>query len=181
MCHMLVYAADQGKPKYRARFLDLLQRIHDGAAPMEAFTQAFSSNIDGFQTRFVQWGRELQPTADATLIERQTILADLLIDLARKGRRFDAVESFRDLVVKNGMWMEYSNELGKWESERDARVYFRTLDGRPYNTDDLFFDQRSYAPMPDLVLKATNQLKLRTRFHDLPGGKIEHETLVESR
>ena len=27
MCHMLVYAADQGKPKYRARFLDLLQRM----------------------------------------------------------------------------------------------------------------------------------------------------------
>ena len=181
MCHMLVYAADQGKPKYRARFLDMLQRIHRDVEPMQAFREAFSANIEGFQTRFVQWAKTLQPTQDATLIERQDILADMLIDLGRKGRRFDGLDDFRDYVVRIGMWMEYSNGHVKWETERDARVYFRTLDGRPYNHDDLFFDSRSYAPMPDMVLRATNQLKLRTRFHNLPGGAIEHETIVEPR
>jgi len=77
--------------------------------------------------------------------------------------------------------MTYSNGDLKWYSESDPRVYFRTLEGRGYNSGELYFDIRNGAPLPDLVLNAPGQLRLRTIFHDLPKGQVEHEVLVEGR
>ena len=181
MCHFLVYAGADGHPKYRARFLDLLQRIHGNTPPMQAFEEAFSSNIDGFKTRWLQWAGDLQPTPEATLMERQDILADMLIKFLQENRRFNALDDFRDFLVSHGIRMQYSNGDLKWATDSDPRVYFRTLEGRGYNSGELYFDTRSGAPLPDLVLNSPGELKLRSRFYDLPHGEIEHELIVEGR
>ncbi len=178
MCQFLVYAAEQGQPKYRTRFLEMLQRIHKGEKGTDAFRSAFSTNIDGFEQRFVEWSRKLQPTRDAALIERQNVLAAMLLDCSRRGQRFDDLAAFQERICRTGMYLEYTAGDMKWTTERDPRVYFRTPDGRPYDHDELFFDVRSGAPLPDLVSRAVGQLKLRTRFHDIPRG-VEPETLVE--
>ena len=68
-----------------------------------------------------------------------------------------------------------------WATEADSRVYFRTLEGRAYNSNELYFDIRNGVPLPDLVLNAPGQLRLRTIFHDLASNEIEHEVLVEGR
>jgi hypothetical protein len=179
MCHFLVYATENGQPKYRARFLDLLQRIKSGTKPMAAFKQSFSANIPGFQARFVQWAKQLKATPEAAIIERQTTLADMLVRFRQQGKSFDSLEDFKTTLVKGSYQMQYMRNDVKWTSDPDPRVYFRTLDGRSYNTDEMYFDTRSGAPISDLVCSPVGQLKLRTRFYDLPKGSIEHETLVE--
>jgi hypothetical protein len=179
MCHFLVYATENGKPKYRTRFLDLLQRLHNNQKPTDAFTEAFSPNIEGFQARFLAWAKALQPTPEAAIIERQWTLADMLVRFCQQGKRFDSLDNFRETLVRGGYQMTYQRNDIKWTSDPDARTYFRTLDGRPYNGDEMYFDTRSGAPLADLVCSPVGQLKLRTRFYDQPKGQIEHETLVE--
>lgn len=180
MCHFLVYAGEDGKPKYRARFLDMLKRIQNGTDASEAFKQAFSPNVEGFQAKFTQWASTLSATPDATLIERQNILADVLAMASKRGRRFDAVAEFRDAMVRTGWQGTYSNGDLEWETDPNPRVYFRALDGRDYARDEFYFDLRPGAPLPDVVLNSPGQIRLRTVFHDKPGGGgIEHEVLVE--
>jgi hypothetical protein len=179
MCQFLVYAAEQGKPKYRVRFLEMLQRIHDGESGDEAFKASFSSNIDGFEQRFIEWARKLQPTRDAALIERQGVLAAMMIEYSKRIGRPDDFDEFQKRICASGLYFEYSRDGMRWTSERDTAVYFRTPDGQPYDREELFFTVRSGAPLPDLVQRGVGQLKLRTRFHDTPRGGIEPETLVE--
>jgi len=184
MCEFLIYAGEhegspRGHAKYRARFLDMLQRIHAGTDAMAAFTQAFSPNYDGFQTLFTRWAAGLVPSPEATLIERQNILADMLSKFSQEGRRFDAMDAFRQTLIRGGYQMQYTVNNVKWETDANPRIYFRDLDGRPYNSDEQYFDVRDGAPLPDLVCDAVAQIHLRTRFYDLPGNGIEHETLVE--
>jgi hypothetical protein len=180
MCHFLIFArGDGGEPIYRKRFLDLLSRIHHDEDPMAAFTAAFSGNIDGFQKRFAEFARNLQPTAEATLIERQDILADMLTALASRGQRFDALEDFRKTLAEGGYRMSYQKGDLKWTTEADPTTYFNNLNGDALTRDEFYFDSRSGAPLPDLVLRAPRQIKLRTRFHDAPEQKIEHEVLID--
>ena len=108
-------------------------------------------------------------------------IADMLADFARKGRRFEDIDDFRKTLVAGQYRMTYSRADLKWVSEADARVYFRTLDGRGYNSNELYFDLRNGAPLPDLVLNAPGQLRLRIIFHDGQNGEVNHEVLVEGR
>jgi hypothetical protein len=179
MCQFLIFSGKPGEPTYRKRFLDLLSRIHSGEAPEEAFKEAFSDNIDGFQSRFLEYARTLAPTADASMIERQDILADMLVALDERGKRFDSVVEFRDALAAGGYRMTYSKGDVKWNSDPDPKTYFNNLDGAALTRDELYFDPRSGAALPDMVLRAPRQIKLRTRFHDAPGKRIEHEVLVD--
>ena len=52
------------------------------------FREAFSDNIRGFQDRFNEYAAALEPTSEATLMDRQGVLGDLLAELAKRGRRF---------------------------------------------------------------------------------------------
>ena len=179
MCQFLVYSVEDGKYKYRARFLDLLQRIHTGTEPMEAFKMAFSPNIEGFQAKFIQWAANLTPTPEAVLIDRQNILADMLSKFSSEGKRFDSVTAFRDLLIRGGYQMQYTRNDIRWVTDSNPKIYFTNLDGRQYNADELYFDPRTGAALPDLVCDPVNQIHLRTRFFDMPGNMIERETLVE--
>jgi hypothetical protein len=178
MCHFLIYAGSPGEPTYRRRLLDLLNRLHDGQRSDRAFREAFSDNIDGFQQRFLEFARDLTPTPEASMIERQEILADMLIALDQRGERFDSIADFRRAMSRNGYRMSYTKGDLRWQTSSDSDTYFENLDGTRLSSDELRFEIRSGAPLPDVVLRAPRQIKLRTRFHQA-GPKIEHEVLID--
>lgn len=178
MCHFLIFASRDGQPIYRKRFLDLLNRIHEGEKAEEAFTAAFSDNIKGFQSRFQDWAKTLEPTGAATMIERQDVLADMLTALAERGKSFDTLGEFREALKSGGYRMTYQKGDVKWSSEPDPSTYFQNLNGEALTREEMYFEQRQGAPMPDLVMRAPRQLKLRTRFHTV-GRKVEHEVLID--
>jgi hypothetical protein len=183
MCHFLIFAGPPDQPTYRRRFLDLLSRIHAGVPGDRAFREAFSDNIDGFQQRFLEFVRgTLRPTPEATLIERQDVLADMLVALRGRGLEFDSIDALKHTLARGGYRMSYQKGDLKWQSDPDASTYFSNLDGEPLTRDEMYFEWRGGgdAPMPDLVLRAPRQIKLRTRFHRVPSTrKIEHEVLID--
>ena len=178
MCHFLIYAGPAGEPTYRRRLLDLLNRLHKGQNSHQAFEQAFSPNILGFQKHFYQFARAMKPTAQASMIERQEILADMLVALNGRGERFDSVAEFRRAMARNGYRMSYTKGDLTWQTSGDSDTYFQNLDGTRLTDDELRFEWRTGAPLPDLVLRAPGQIRLRTRFHHADPGKVEHEVLI---
>lgn len=179
MCHFLVYATENGQYKYRARFLDLLQRIHAGTDSMEAFKIAFSPNVEGFQKKFLAWAKTLGSTPEATLIEHHNVLADMLTTFASEGKRFGTMNEFRKMLVDGGYQMQYTVNDLKWVTDANPKIYFNDLAGKPYQPHEQYFELHGNAPMPDFVCDPVGQIHLRTRFYDAPGGKVERETLVE--
>jgi hypothetical protein len=112
------------------------------------------------------------------MIERQDILADMLTILAEGGQRFDTMEEFRKTLANGGYRMSYQKGELKWVTDADPTTYFNNLNGEELTRHEMYFDSRSGAPIPDLVLRAPRQLKLRTRFH-YAGKKVEHEVLID--
>ena len=179
MVHFLVFHTDdKGQFKYRKRFIEMLRLIHDGIDTRAAFEQSLSKNIDGFESRFREFIPGLVPTQRATIIERQEVLGDLLIELKRMGKKYDRISDFRKDLAENGYRLKYSKGDVRWTSEPDPQVYFSALDGRPLRDDELFFESRSQSPMPDMVYRGPGALKLRMRFYDI-GDIVHREVLVE--
>ncbi len=179
MVHFLVYATDaSGQAKYRARLENMLRMINRGVPPDRAFRGAFSDNIAGFQQRFLDWARTLAPTMEATLIERQDILADLLKAVVDHGEAVDSMDEFRGIVTKRRFQLTYTKGHLTWKTDSDPAAYFSTLDGRPFGRDELFFESRTFAPHPDIVCLASPRMRLRVRFYTA-GDRIEHEVLIE--
>jgi hypothetical protein len=181
MIHFLTFAPDEaGAPLHRRRLINLLRLLHEGKDADAAFAEAFSPNVRGFQDRFTEYAAALQPTATATLIERQGVLGDLLTELDKRGMRFATLGQFRRAAVAGGYRMHYTKGELTWESEKDLKVYFADMTGRPLGADDLSFAARAGAPLPDIVCRCAPTFQLRTRFHQVDGGRFEHEILVES-
>jgi hypothetical protein len=179
MTHFLVFAADEdGNLKYRSRLIDMLRAVHKGGDGMAAFTGAFGSNFAGFQRRFIEYANQLTPTSQATYIEHQDVLADMLQELKTKGQRFSSIDSFREVLLKNGYYMQYSKANVRWTTGKDMKSYFADLDGRPFDGSHLYLESRSDAPICDLVCRPMSGLLLRTRFIE-NDGKCEHETVAE--
>ena len=124
--------------------------------------------------------RTLQPTAEATFMEQQTILADLLVVLQEKGQRFDSIDTFREFLVDQGTRLRYTKGDIKWSTAADPSVYFRDAAGRTMSREQLYFSTRAGAPLADMVCKPIEGLQYRTIFHDGRAG-IDHETLIEGR
>lgn len=179
MAHFLIYATDDaGRPRFRHRLLDMLQRVAQGQSADKAFIAAFSDNIPGFQDRFNEWASRLTASREATYIENQSILADLLIMLDGQGRRFTDIAAFRNFVMTGGYRVQYTKGHLQWTTD-DPAVYFRDATGRPLGQQQLFFDPRPVAPLPDLVCQVESML-LRTRFFESQ-GRIDYEVLTEPR
>ena len=117
MTHFLVYAADDaGRPKYRARLIEMLKRLRDGQAPDAAFRAAFSANVAGFHDRFIEWADALRPTPEAALIEHEGVLADLLAELKSRGRTFATLDEFRAACRSEGWQINYARGDLKWST-----------------------------------------------------------------
>ena len=180
MVHFLVMARNaRGEYLYRARVLEMLRLLHSGKDAPESFQLALGTNVRGFQDRFLEYARALEPTAEATLIENQGVLADLLVDFARKGRRFDDLASFRKFVTAGKYSLHYSRGDLEWDTDPDLNRYFSNLRGELFDSESLFLSQRSGSPVPDLVCRVGGQLALRTRFFDAGADAIDHELLIE--
>jgi hypothetical protein len=177
MVHFLVHAAN-GDERYRPRLLKMLRAIHAGQSAPDAFVQSFSANIDGFQDRFDEWAKQLTASPEATMIERQGVLADLLAEYDRAGKHYSDVSAFRAAVLDSHARVRYTKGQVQWQTEPDARLYFSDLENRLFDANELYFDRRGTSPLPDLVCRGTGWMHLRTRFYTA-GDRIEHEVLCE--
>lgn len=176
MVHFLVHGAN-GTDQYRVRLNNMLKLLHSGTPGNDAFRQAFSDNIDGFQARFVEFAKNLQPTPQATMIERQDVLADMMTALSSKSAvRFDSMSSFKKALTNGGFRLKYSKGKVEWNTESDPSIYFTDAVGRVLGSSNLYLDNRTTGPLPDIVCR-TGDMRLRTRFYKL-GDIIDHEILT---
>ena len=181
MVHFLAMAKDaDGDYLYRPRLLKMLRLLHEGKGSEEAFRLAFGSNIRGFEQRFLEYAGALRSTPEATLIEHQDVLADLLADFNRNGKRFDDAESFRKFVVTGRFHLHYTHDDLEWDTDKNMNTYFSDLKGNLFRPDELFFSLRSGSPIPDIVCRCGDQLQLRTRFYDGDSSLVDHELTIES-
>lgn len=181
MVHFLVQARDAaGKEKYRGRLVQMLALLHNGASGKEAFETAFSANTKGFQDRFVEFARTIVATPEASMIERQEVLGDFMIELKNKGHVFDRMSELRDVAVRAKFSLRYTDRMMSWSTDPNVDVYFSDMKGRPLGANELYFTKRRGAVLPDVVCRASDQFQLRTRFHSGDGNKLEHEVLIEA-
>ena len=179
MVYFLINARDDDDGyRYRQRLLRLLELLHDGKEPGGAFRTAFGNNIEGFEKRFVEYARALKPTPQATLLENQDVLGDLIVELNKLGKQYDTVDALREAVVQGRYRLTYTRGALRWTTDDDVGVYFRDATGHPLRSDHLYFQGRRGAPLPDLVCRYSPEMQFRTRFY-VEDGKTEHEVLVE--
>ena len=182
MVHFLVYATDeQGQPAYRERFIKMLRMIHEGTNANEAFRAHFGANYPAFQRRFVEWAQTLQPTPEASYVERVEVLADLMMLLRERGLKFDTPGELRQHVTTGRYQLQYTTGFLRWSSEPDANTYFKDLQGRDLVGDQIRFDPRGGAPLPDIVMRPQGRLEFRARFYIATNGKLEREVIVTAR
>jgi hypothetical protein len=180
MVHFLVMGHNsRGEYLLRPRLLAMLRMMHEGRPASDAFAQVFGTNTRGFQDHFTEYAQNLQPTAEATLIENQSVLADLLTDFARDGRRFDDVEAFRKLIIRGHYKLHYTLGNIEWDTNPNLNVYFSDLAGNRFAPEQLYFSPRTGAPVDDIVCKYNNNLVLRTRFYDTGPHSIDHDLVIE--
>ena len=179
MAQFLIFDEEApGRFRFRSRLIDMLKLIHDGKNGSDAFVESFSDNIPGFQQMFLDYARQLQPTPIATYIEHQDILADMVIELKSRGQTFSDIASLRREIYRGHYQVIYTRGGIKWTSETNPSLYFHDLEGRELDSDRLYFDAHTGAPLPDIISRPMDGLQLHTRFTQT-GDKIEHEILVE--
>ena len=182
MIHFLVYATDQqGRPAYRKEFNQLLRKINEGTDGQTAFKQVFGENFRGFQQRFVEWAQTLQPSREASYVERLEVLADLMMLLRERGVKFDSPVDMRKHLAAGRYQLQYTKGQLRWSSESDINVYFKDLDGRELSREQIRFDARGGTPLPDVVLAPSGPLEYRARFYVAADGKLEREIVVSGR
>lgn len=180
MVHFLVFSTDgDGRPLYRARLIDMLHRLSDGKSGWDAFREAFSDNVAGFQARFVTYARNLAPTDEAVYIDHQSVLAHMLRLLHDEGKSFRTMAEFRAHVTHHRLQLYRDIDGDRFTTAADPSPYFRFLNGQEMPADRHYFEWRTGAPLPDLVAVPSPHLQLRTRFHRNAAGKIETELLIE--
>jgi len=172
--HYMAYG-DNGRNG--AKLVMLLKALSKGQDPEAAFHDSFGTNLDTFRARFEDYALGLQPTAEASLIDRHDVLADLCSQLAVQGKRFSSVLEFRKTVEVMKYRLRYTRGEVSWTAEPAA--YFRDNAGVAFASDQLFFEPRKSAPLPDLVFNHPSyRIAVRARFFRA-GERIEHEVLVE--
>lgn len=179
MVHFLVYAADaDGVPIYRGLFNAFLADIAAGETARTAFPKHFGTNLDGFRARFEQYVQALQPTGVAEMLDRQDVLARMLILLHGRGMSFDQMEQFREYVRRYGIVLHRTRNGVTWSTEADPGVYF--VDTRGVWLDDrrLRFVIDPAGELPSLVRRPGDGLVYRTQFYRQDGA-LQHETLCE--
>jgi hypothetical protein len=179
MVYFLINASDEaGQPLYRARFLRMLQLLRDGAKPQAALEQCFSANYEGFQKHFVAFASRVQASPEASYIERQEVLADMLIAARERNWAANDLAELQSTVAARKVSINYSRGQIHWTSDPDTSIYFRALDGSRFHTSELYLSPRRGAPLPDIVCHYSPALLLRTRFYRY-GEKTYHDTQLE--
>jgi hypothetical protein len=172
--HYMAYGDDG---RNGTKLVTLLKALAKGDDPRAAFRESYGANLEWFQAAFERHAMALQPTAEAALIDRHDVLADLCGQLATRGKRFASVPDFRKAVEVMKYRLRYTRGQVSWVAE--PAVYFRDDAGRTYGPGELFFDPRKGAVLPDLVFRhPDHRIGLRARFYKT-ASRIEHEVVVE--
>ena len=176
MAHFLKFGPDRA---YHDRLAALLAKLHeDPAADLVDATTAALGDTPQFQRAFEAWASRLQPTPEATLLERQDTLGDFLPNARSEDHGATrSMTQFRDDVVAVGGAITYTHGAVKYTTVKPATVYFSGLDGRLYDGRQLFFEPARDAPLPDIVCRPNEAFVLRTHFYKGPKG-TEHETSI---
>jgi hypothetical protein len=182
MVHFLVMAhtVRNGETQllYRSHLIDLLRLLHSGKSADEAFQTAFGNNIPAFEQRFSEYAASLTATPEATMIENQGVLADLMVDFSKQGKHFEDVEAFRKFVVQGHFKLHYHLGELEWDTNPNMNAYFSDLDGNRLVSTELYFSTRTGAALPDLVCRFSPQLRLRTRFFSTASA-VDHDLQIE--
>jgi hypothetical protein len=176
MTHYLIHG-DNGV--LRKRLIRFMQLMHDNTDADTAWKTAFSDNYAGFQRKFTDWAAAVEATPEATMIDRQGVLGDLLVNLNEGGIKFRDMASFRKAVTSRGYQLQYTKGDVTWKTEPKLDVYFSDTSGQMLGNESLYFDPAG-GPLPDIVCQMSDQLKLRTRFYQM-GAKVWHELQIEGR
>ena len=99
---------------------------------MSAFTGASEITFPAFSA-FVEYADQLTPTPQATYIEHQDVLADMLTELRLEGISSARSGAFRQKVIDGGYRIEYTKGQVRWNTERDAQD-LSDLSGRPFDS-----------------------------------------------
>jgi hypothetical protein len=179
MVYFLINARDDRDGfRYRQRLLKWLELLHDGQEADASFRAAFGNNIPGFEARFVEFAKTMRETPQATVLEHQDVLGDLIVELKKIGKTFDSVEALHQDATRNKYRMTYRRGPLRWTTDDDIGVYFCDAGGERYGRDELYFEPGRRGVLPDLVCRYSPELRFRTRFYS-EGGHVEHEVLVE--
>ena len=135
--------------------------------------------MKGFQDRFNECAATLQATDEATLMERQSVLGDLLSELAKRGKKYTTFSQFKRAAMAGGYRMHYTKGELQWDTDPDLRIYFADIDGQPLLVRAAVLRPPPRRPAARHRLPLLPALQIRTRFFR-HGDKIEHEVLVES-
>jgi hypothetical protein len=176
MTHYLIHGENGA---LRPRVIRLLQLIHAGTEAEAAWKTAFSDNYAGFQRKFTGWANGVTATPEATMIDRQGVLGDLVVSLHGNGQKFRDMAAFRKTVTSRGYQLQYTKGDVTWKTEPRLDVYFSNVEGQVMNNDNLYFDPTN-GPLPDIVCQMSQQLRLRTRFYEM-SGKMWHEMQIEAK
>jgi hypothetical protein len=174
LVHFMAYGDDG---RNGVKLVRMLKAIADERGGEASFREAYGPSLDLFNIAFERHALALQPTAEAALMDRHEVLADLCGQLAERGKRFGTVTDFRKTVEQMKYRLRYTRGQVSWTAEPAG--YFRDDAGRVFGTEQLFFEPRKGAILPDLVFKHPDyRIGLRARFFKT-SKKIEHEVLVE--
>jgi hypothetical protein len=174
---MVHYMAYGNGGRNGAKLVSLLTALGKGQDADEAFRENFG-NLESFKSAFENHALALEPTAEAELIDHHEVLADLLGQLHDRGKQFNTVGEFRKMVEVMRYRLRYTRGQVTWTAEPAG--FFRDDAGVAFGADQLYFQWRKAAPLPDLVFHhPTSRIGLRARFFK-EGNKIEHEVLVET-
>jgi hypothetical protein len=172
--HYMAYGDDG---RNGARLVTMLKALGNGVEPARAFRESFKLDDETFRARFEEYALALQPTPEAEVMDRHDVLADLCAELAAQGKRFATVAEFRRTVEVMKYQLRYTRGEVSWTAEPAS--FFRDVSGAAYGAEQLYFEPRRGAALPDLVFRHPGyRVGLRARFYKR-GEKFEHEVLVE--
>ena len=184
MVHFLVYARDRrsGEPLYRQRFFDMLTAIRAGTPADEAFTNEFTTNFSGFQKRFVEYARALEPTREATYMENAEVISDMMVEIfGAENRAFRTITDLRAHLERGRYQLKYTKGQLRWTTSPNVATYFQDADGRDLPSSEVGLVPNPGAPLSDFVMRPIGSLEYRARFYVAPDGKPDREILVSSR
>jgi hypothetical protein len=176
---MIHFLAETGHDRYAQELITYLKRLHNGEEPEEVYQSTFGRNLEQFQDSFSEWALNVQPTPEATVLERQDTLGELLPFAVKQDRRSSKdMAIFRNTVVSHEDYIQYTRGHMKWTTSKQPIIYFSNLTGQVYSSRQLYFQASQETPLPDIVCHATDDLEIRTHFYH-GDGKIEHEVYIE--
>ncbi len=180
MTQFLIFAEDDDKaPKYRARVLAWLRDIHAGKDAQEAFTDNFSSNLEGFEARFKEWAARIAPTPMAVYSDRMNKLAELVRLFHEDGKEFDSIDALRKHLTKGRFHLTEQRDGQTYTHEENALTYLSDLSDNAWTDSELQFQTRR-GPLADILLKPPGQSQIRVRFYR-SGSQVNYDLAFEMR